>query len=448
MENNILNETKKANNPANAQKNSSKLGLKLFIILTLSLLLLIPQMLIMNLIEERSNTEMEACNEVSEKWGTERGIIGPIIFIPGDKAENNIYILPEELNIEGDITTQTLKRGIFDISVYEAPIKMTGYFSRPVELTQAQISHLKVENARLLFSINNFKGFRDYPTLLYGNEKRVFTAEQYQIGDYNALSCSINISNVLGDGKDKFEINVPIMGSNSLAFFPAGRTTNVNITSNCVTPSFSGTFLPSERTVTDEGFEATWKVLALNRETPQVVNKNAAFEDWNSDAMMFVEGQTGEASIKVDLKVPVEQYQQTTRAVKYAYLIILLTFAVVFFVEIRRQTPIHPIQYALVGLAIILFYTLLLSFSEHLTFLISYIIAAVMTIMLITVFMRSILKNNKAAMAIGGLLTMLYTFIYVIMQLESYALLVGSIGIFIILAVAMYASQKINWYQK
>jgi inner membrane protein len=144
----------------------------------------------------------------------------------------------------------------------------------------------------------------------------------------------------------------------------------------------------------------------------------------------------------------VEQYQQTTRSIKYAYLIILLTFAVVFFVEIRRKTPIHPIQYALVGLALVLFYTLLLSFSEHLTFLLSYLIAAVMTITLITAFMRALLKHWGAAMAIGALLTLLYLFIYVIMQLESYALLVGSLGIFVILAIAMYASQKINWYQK
>lgn len=439
MENNIVNETKKTNIPQNVEKNNGKLGLKLFIILALSLLLLIPQVLIMNLIDERSNTEMSACNEVSEKWGTERSIIGPIIFIPGDKPENNIYIMPEELNIEGNIATQMLKRGIFDISVYEAPIKMTGYFSRPIELTAAQLSHLKVENARLLFSINDFKGFRDYPTLLYGNEKKAFVAEEYKIGNYNALSCPVNISNILGNSKEKFEISVPITGSNSLSFFPAGRTTNVNISSNCPTPSFSGSFLPCDRSVTEKGFKASWKVLALNRETPQVVNKNENFRGWD--------GYDG-TSICVDLKVPVEQYQQTTRAVKYAYLIILLTFAVVFFVEIRRQTPIHPIQYALVGLALILFYTLLLSFSEHLTFLISYIIAAVMTIALITTFMRSILKNNKAALAIGALLVMLYTFIYVIMQLESYALLVGSIGIFIILAVAMYASQKINWYQK
>ncbi len=150
----------------------------------------------------------------------------------------------------------------------------------------------------------------------------------------------------------------------------------------------------------------------------------------------------------VTLKVPVEQYQQTTRTIKYAFLIILLTFAVVFFVEIRKQTPIHPVQYLLIGIALILFYTLLLSFSEHLTFGLSYAIAAVMTIGLITIYMGALLKDKRTALTIGTLLLALYIFIYVLLQLESYALLIGSIGLFIILGIAMYASQKIDWYKK
>ena len=235
-------------------------------------------------------------------------------------------------------------------------------------------------------------------------------------------------------GKVAFRLTVPIKGSDYLYFLPMGRTTSLHLSSDCTTPSFTGRYLPSQREVTKEGFTADWKVLALNRDFAQVLNSNSELKNAQS--------------FGVDLKVPVMQYQQTTRSIKYAYLIILLTFAVVFFVEIRRQTPVHPVQYALVGIALMLFYTLLLSFSEHLTFLLSYLIASAMTITLITVFMRALLHNNRAALIIGGLLLMLYTFIYIIMQLESYALLVGSLGIFVILAVAMYASHKINWYQK
>ena len=150
----------------------------------------------------------------------------------------------------------------------------------------------------------------------------------------------------------------------------------------------------------------------------------------------------------VELKVPVEQYQQTDRAVKYAFLIILLTFAAVFFVEMQKAKPIHPVQYLLIGIALIVFYTLLLSFSEHMSFVLSYLIASIMTIGMIVVFMASVTKERKTALGIGLLLTVLYTFIYVLLQLESYALLVGSVGIFIILGIAMFATQKIEWYKK
>ena len=150
----------------------------------------------------------------------------------------------------------------------------------------------------------------------------------------------------------------------------------------------------------------------------------------------------------VTMKVPVLQYQQTTRSVKYAYLFIFLTFATVFFVEYRRQTPIHPVQYLLIGIALLVFYTLLLSFSEHIPFLWSYLIAMLMTIVLITGYLAGILKIRKTAIMIGLMLLSLYVFMYVLLQLETYTLLVGSIGIFIILAALMYASQKVKWYKE
>ena len=187
----------------------------------------------------------------------------------------------------------------------------------------------------------------------------------------------------------------------------------------------------------DNGFQASWKVLAINRDYPQFFSRN-------SDNHR----QLSSSTFGVNLKVPVEQYQQTDRAIKYAFLIILLTFAAVFFVEMRKSTPIHPVQYLLIGIALIIFYTLLLSFSEHINFGLSYLIASVMTIGMIVVFMASIAKDKKTALGIGLLLTVLYAFVYVLLQLESYALLVGSVGLFIILGIAMFATQKIDWYKK
>jgi len=420
--------------PANTGRNNLRLGIKLSIILVISLLLLIPQAIIMNVVDERASTEQNADLEVSEKWGTGQTLTGPVLFIPGDSAKNNVYILPETLDIDGDISSRTLRRGIYDFTVYESTLTLAGRFVLPKELKSGQLRHLRTGQAKLLFAISDFKGFADNPSLQLGGQRAELTAEDLALGSDKALSCSVDLQQLLSGGTVDYRLTVPIKGSNHLYFLPVGRTTSVQLRSDCATPSFTGRYLPADREVTDQGFTAQWKVLALNRDFAQVFNSHTALRNAQS--------------FGVDLKVPVMQYQQTTRSIKYAYLIILLTFAVVFFVEIRRQTPIHPVQYALVGIALMLFYTLLLSFSEHLSFLLSYLIASVMTIGLITLFMRALLRNTRPALFVALLLTVLYLFIYIIMQLESYALLVGSLGLFAILAAAMYASRKINWYQK
>ena len=167
--------------------------------------------------------------------------------------------------------------------------------------------------------------------------------------------------------------------------------------------------------------------------------------EWRQSLWRDNEYEPGEM-FGVEMRLPVEQYQQNERSIKYAFLIIVLTFATVFFVEVRTGVRIHPVQYLLVGVALLLYYTLLLSFSEHVVFWGAYLIASVMTITLITIFMAAILKVKKPALLVGGLLTVLYGFIYILMQMETYALLAGSIGLFIILAVAMFITSRIKWY--
>lgn len=413
------------------KKNGAKLWLKLTIIFALSLLLLIPQAIIQNMVDERRGTEMEANMEVCEKWGGSRTVRGPVLFIPGDTATNNVYLLPEVLDINSQVNTKRLKRGIYDFSVYESPVSLTGTFALPKELNAEQVTHLKTDRAKLLFSINDFKGFMDYPTLSIGGKQVELQAEGMKLGNDDALSCPVEVNEIMGGGSAEFVLEVSLKGSSSISFIPVGRTTTLHVNSDCKTPSFAGRYLPADRHVTDTGFTADWKVLALNRDFTQVLKSRTELANVGT--------------MDVELKVPVEQYQKTTRTIKYAYLIILLTFGVVFLVENRRRTPIHPVQYALVGIALVLFYTLLLAFSEHIGFGFAYLIAALMTVGLISAFIQGLLKHRNATLAVGGLLAVLYTFIYVIMQLESYALLVGSIGVFVILAVAMYASQKIKW---
>ena len=197
-------------------------------------------------------------------------------------------------------------------------------------------------------------------------------------------------------------------------------------------PSFNGAFLPDDRTIDSTGFTANWEVLHLNRPFPQ---------QFNGPIQQLSSTQFG-----VDLIVPVDGYQKSTRSAKYAVLFIMLTFVLFFFIQIINRIQIHPIQYIMVGLALCVFYTLLIALSEHISFGMSYLIASFSTVSLITLYAHSFAKNNKVTLTIGGILSILYGFIYTILQLNDYALLIGSLGLFTVLATVMYLSRKIDWY--
>lgn len=196
--------------------------------------------------------------------------------------------------------------------------------------------------------------------------------------------------------------------------------------------------MPEKREITEKDFSAQWQVLNLNRNYPQVlVNyQNASIKDIQN------------SNFGVNLKMPVEQYQQSMRSTKYAILIILLTFTVIFFTEIMEKTRIHALQYLLVGLALCLFYSLLLSMSEHIGFNMAYLVASVLTITLVGGYMLGIIKRKKPAFIMVGLLSVLYIYVFILIQLETFALLAGSLGLFVILAMVMYFSKKIDWFNE
>jgi inner membrane protein len=210
-----------------------------------------------------------------------------------------------------------------------------------------------------------------------------------------------------------------------------GRETKVEAISSWPDPSFTGGYLPDLRTVRDSGFVANWRVLALNRKFPQ---------QWKGGTYDL-----GSAAFGVSLIVPVDTYQQTTRSVKYAILIILLTFTAFFLIEWIYRRPIHSLQYILVGFALCLFYTLLLSFAEYIGFNAAYGVAAAATIALITWYVGSMLRSAGMCLFIALMLCVQYGFVFTLIQLQDYALLMGSIGLFISLATVMYFSRKIRW---
>lgn len=420
---------------------NARLGWKIFIIGVLSVMLLIPQQLILRLVNERYNTSREAEAEVEQMWSGAQRVIGPVVHIPSrDNQTPDVYLLPEDFKVKGGLKSENRHRGSFDVTVYTADLNIDGSFLIP-SLSDYSESKYRLDKAEMLISLSDFRGLTE--NIVFHLNGKDYTMSSDKDGEMGSvLRCSVPIAELMGDSAVDYSVRMPLKGSESIMFLPIGNSTSVELTSNCVTPSFQGNFLPVERTVSDSGFTATWKVLALNRDFAQSVTSWSKYVSENAHSVSYGDNEFG-----VIMRVPVMQYQQTTRTVKYAYLFIFLTFATVFFVEHRRQTPIHPVQYLLIGVALLVFYTLLLSFSEHIPFVWSYAISMLMTITLITGYLAGILKIRKTALMVGGLLLALYIFIYVLLQLETYALLFGSLGIFVILAVLMYVSLKVRWYR-
>lgn len=422
--------------------------IKVVLIGVLTLLLMIPMMMIENLIGERERTAQNATDEVHRKWSGAQTVLGPVLTIPFKEVSridsegkveqiiNVVNILPETLEITGDIRTEELKRGLYEVVVYNSPIEMKGTFVLPEELNvpSGNLNDLHVNEAMINIGISDLRGIGEQVTMTFGEQTLVFNPGiPHNQMLSSGVSCKADVRALLEGQTVSFSVKLELKGSESLYFAPLGKTTSVALTSDCRTPSFTGAFLPDHRDVTGAGFTSDWKVMHLNRNYPQALTDS----NWNNEVVKSVFG--------VDMLMPVQHYQKSMRSVKYAMLIILLTFVVSFFVEVLQKKQVHPFQYLLIGLALCLFYALLISISEHTGFTTAYTVASAMTVSLITCYMAGVLKIKRTALTIGALLACLYVYIFVLIQMETYALLAGSIGLFVILAVIMYVSQRINW---
>ena len=424
---------------------------KLGVIAVLVLLLLIPTAMVKDLIHEREYVQRSAISEVSDKWGNGQTITGPYLAIPYDryirkvsskdtsetkvvKLKEWLYFLPEVLKINGKIDPDKRYRGIYEVVVYESEYEISGSFS-PLDLDKFDIeySNIHFDKATLNLGITDLKGIEKQLKLKWQNNLVAFNSGT---SSTDIVRSGVNAPvDLLGRDSvaHQFSLKLDLKGSENINFIPVGKTTDVTLTSDWPTPSFSGTYLPDRREVSEAGFEANWNILHLNRNYPQSW-KGAQFG-------------VGGSEFGTDLLLPVDNYKKSYRVARYAVLFLVLTFLVFFFVEVLNKVFIHPIQYLLVGIALVVFYTLLLSFSEHIQFNYAYVVAALLTLGLITGYVMAILKSKQIAGLILGVLGIMYTFIFTIIQMEDYALLIGSIGVFAILALVMYFSRQINWYE-
>ncbi|WP_321322481.1 cell envelope integrity protein CreD [Labilibaculum sp.] len=426
-------------------KNS--VGLKLGTITILMLLLLIPASMIKSIISEREMLNQSVLNEVSQKWAGKQQINGPILTIPltyEHSSEDNktitetkyLYILPEKININGDIEPEKLKRGIYEVVVYKSILDFKGQFKPNTKIDQNGLKEINYDKAFLTVGISDLRGIKDQITLNWGNQKL-----DVQAGSKLSEMVSSGISIDLPDLREQinstidFSFQLNLQGSQNLSFIPLGSTTKVKLSSTWSSPSFNGNFLPDNREVSDEGFSADWKILQLNRNYPQTwIDKNMRNE------MLY-------SALGVDLIMPLDDYQKSMRSSKYAVMTIALIFLVFFLVEILNGRKIHPFQYTLVGLALCLFYILLISISEHSNFNIAYLISAGITSLMILIYAKSVFKSGKFTGVLTATILGIYGFLFVTLQLADYALLMGSIGLALILGVTMYFTRNINWYK-
>jgi inner membrane protein len=418
--------------------------LKTLLIGGLVFMLFIPTLFIRSLVQERKGLLEEVKNEVSSKWSRAQDIGGPMLIVPyiertsapGEKesySKKLAYILPDDLNISGNIASEIRYRSIYEIAVYNADLQVKGRFDgMPFQKLGIYPSQILWNEVQLIIGISDFRGINEQLTLTWnGKTSDMNSGIIYNDVFANGLGTGVALDTADFATVYNFSFPLKIKGSEGISFVPVGKTTTVNLHSEWKNPEFSGNFLPVERTVDETGFTALWKVLHLNREFPQY---------WKDQSYSL-----SASSFGVNLLQPLDSYAQTIRTVKYAMLVILLTFAIYFFVEVFQKKIVHAIQYALVGVALCVFYLLVLSISEYIPFLYAYLIAAAATVGLISAYTGSVFRSLKTGVIFGLFLGMLYLFIYMLIQMQEGALLIGSIGLFIILSVIMYLSRKIDW---
>ncbi|MBW2960875.1 cell envelope integrity protein CreD [Mesonia aestuariivivens] len=427
---------------------------KMLVIGILALVLLIPLSFVKEIIYERSIRQTQVISEINQKWGNEVLLSGPILKIPyhyyTEKTEYDqkrkeditkrevhlsyLYYFPDELNIDAKVETKPLERSIYKSVVYHSQLQLKGYFPK-ISMEEFEIPDENIlwDKATILVKTSNLKGIKSELEIQLGSLSSQLMPIYNQESLKTLQSDPISKFNEVKDAKIPFEFSMNINGSESLKFIPIGKTTNAKMTSNWASPSFDGNFLPEDgsRNISSDGFEAEWKILQINRQFEQ------SFRDNLPNLSQFAFG--------TNLIITIDDYQKNERTAKYGFMVISLTLMVFFLIQIVSKIYIHPFQYLMIGLALVMFYCLLISISEHATYFKAYLIAGSSVLILITIYSKFIFKNIKFPLLIVFSLAAVYSFIYVIIQLENYALLIGSIGLFMILAIIMFASRKIDW---
>ena len=329
-------------------------------------------------------------------------------------------------SVDVKITTEIRKKGIFKVPVYTADVKLQGDFKN-------DYGNISDKELTTSFSVEDSIGFIEEPKFKINNLPEVVAQDTKYSTKLRNTGASI-----------PFEISYKIRGINELFARLGGQLNNVKISGNWADPSFTGNFLPTKREITNDGFTSEWRV-------PKVATTNVSAVTPATVGKYNYNDIDRNAKVGVSLLMPVDNYRMATRALKYAFLFITLTFLSYFIFELTAQDKkrIHPLQYLMLGGAMLIFYLLLVSISEFAPFAGAYVISAAMTIGLISAYTYFVItkrENLRFTTIITILLALLYAFLYILLLLQDLALLLGSMGLFVIIAVIMYATRNVDWY--
>lgn len=445
-------------------KNSfyAKIGFIFLLILTL----LIPRTFLSDLVSERQQWRESAYNSIQQSWPGDQTLAGPLLVIPyqltvitkenvaGSTKKNaksktiakeetinsKLYVTSKKLTINSQVESSIRSRGIYGIPVYNSQLAVQGEFD---------FQHLKditeeFKGKKLIWGkpylsvlVSDQRGIATPPSLKWGAANLPFLPGSQLPGTENGMYAKLPIINHLKEQSITFSFNLELKGMRSVNFALLSDDTAIKLSSNWASPSFTGELLPDQRAINAQGFTAQWRASSFSYNTAGVLQACA-----DGQCSRLLEKSVGFALIQ-----PVDVYQQSERSVKYALLFITLTFVVLILLELLKKLRIHPIQYTLVAMALLMFYLLLISFSEHIVFLYAYTIGAVASTLLLTVYFGAILSSSTLGLALGGGLSVIYSALYVILQAEDTALLMGSVLIFVVLALLMLLTRNLDWYE-
>ncbi|MBA9897354.1 cell envelope integrity protein CreD [Burkholderia cepacia] len=437
---------------------------KFVITALLALLILIPLQMVQSIVHERSAYRMDALQSIWSSYAGPQTVSGPVLVVPYTEVTRvrdetpaggatktslrsetkRLLVFPKTLNVDGTLTTSVRYRGIHKALVYELTSRLTGTLALPdlKKLPQAD-GHVsfKVDNAYVAIGIGDIRGLTAQPDVRIGGAR--FDVEQGTRLDSlrQGVHANVDLAALAEAGAGAgagagvvvpFSIDLPLRGAESVAFAPVGDQNDFSLKSTWPHPSFDGAFLPNNRTVDARGFTGNWRVTSFNTKArEQIATGNG-------------EGAIETAS--VSMIEPVNVYLQAERATKYGALFVMLTFASFFMYELVKRLRIHPIQYALVGLSLALFFLLLLSLSEHIAFAYAYLAASGACIGLLGFYLSFVLHSVKRGAVFSALLAVLYAALYGLLLSEDNALMLGSLLLFAILAGIMTLTRRVDWY--